>query len=332
MREIRKKVVMRHPDKVEYPKSCDEAGKIDYVVSTDGASSNNGSKDPNKPVYGSWAYAVFENDCISFHSKKKDIHSNVAQLLDDGSSDGLSSILMYGGNAYPKVTNNQMEMRAVIEFLKDLKSEIDNPDSDLTITPNTRFVICSDSQIVVEGICTWSKNWKRNNWISSSGEEVANRDLWLDMLAAYDAVSSHATVEFCKVKGHSNLFINEVADSLAVIILEEFKANATDADAQVNEIISINHKNVMFIPMRVKDDELLHVGLFINNKFLMSSFLRDNPLSLFDTNLEEFCKEVDFRLYDAVILDSRTVFPNGGYSNSTANWLSIYKYYINTVL
>jgi ribonuclease HI len=117
---------------------------------------------------------------------------------------GWGAMLIYKDNqkkisgGESQTTNNRMELRAVIEALKLLKTHCD-------------AVIYTDSQYVKKGMTEWLNGWKRNGWKNSKKEEVKNKDLWqcLDML-----VNKHS-VEWRWVKGHSGDAHNEAVDCLA---------------------------------------------------------------------------------------------------------------------
>lgn len=91
-------------------------------------------------------------------------------------------------------TNNRMEMLAIIRALEH----------------NPRVTIVTDSTYVRDGIQKWIHNWKKNNWKTSSGTGVKNRDLWekLDNL-------KHTCTEFEWVKAHAGNEHNEYVDTLA---------------------------------------------------------------------------------------------------------------------
>jgi len=55
-------------------------------------------------------------------------------------------------------TNNIMEMTAIVNALKILK------------TKTYKIIVYSDSQYCVQGINTWRHGWKKRNWSKSSGE------------------------------------------------------------------------------------------------------------------------------------------------------------------
>lgn len=99
---------------------------------------------------------------------------------------------------YELTTNNRMEMMAVIEALAMFSDEI-----------NAK--IYTDSQYVKNGITEWIDGWKKNNWKTFRGEDVKNKDLWLEM----DKIVSKHKIEWFWVKGHSGIEGNERADKLA---------------------------------------------------------------------------------------------------------------------
>lgn len=104
------------------------------------------------------------------------------------------------GGAEAHTTNNRMELRAVIEalkFVQDQRGEIE---------------VYTDSTYVIKGVTQWSYNWKRNDWKTGEGKEVANQELWKDLLELDDQRKVH----WKYVRGHAGIPGNERADSIAV--------------------------------------------------------------------------------------------------------------------
>lgn len=95
-------------------------------------------------------------------------------------------------------TNNRMEMMAVIKGLE-------------SISEPSNIELFTDSKYVMDGCKSWIHNWKRNNWISSTGDAVKNKDLWLEL----DRLIHTHNVTFKWVRGHSGDPLNERADRLA---------------------------------------------------------------------------------------------------------------------
>ena len=95
-------------------------------------------------------------------------------------------------------TNNRMELTAAAEALEALKRPCD-------------VVLHTDSQYLKNGITRWSTGWVRKNWRSSTGDPVANVDLWQRILAA----AKVHRVDWRWVRGHAGNDMNERADQLA---------------------------------------------------------------------------------------------------------------------
>lgn len=102
-------------------------------------------------------------------------------------------------------TNNRMELSAAIYALEVVSSRSD-------IDANTPMTLHSDSQLVINGITKWIKNWKRNGWRKADTKPVMNADLWniLDDLTAH-----FPKLSFSWVRGHNGDPDNEEADALA---------------------------------------------------------------------------------------------------------------------
>ncbi|GAB5402210.1 MAG: ribonuclease HI [Aureliella sp.] len=107
-----------------------------------------------------------------------------------------------GSGGQRDTTNNQMEMRAVIEGLSALKKKC-------------RVELYSDSSYVLQGLKTWMAGWKKKGWARMEGgrkKPVKNVELWqqLDKLVCLHEMSYH------HVKGHSGHPENERCDEMAV--------------------------------------------------------------------------------------------------------------------
>ena len=130
--------------------------------------------------------------------KKVHIYSDGSSLGNPGFG-GYCSILRYkdrekiikGGGV--NVTNNQMELQAVIEALKMLKEPC-------------LVEIFSDSSYVVKGINEWL-----NGWIKRDFKNVKNPELWKE----YMKVSAPHKINAVWVRGHSGHKENEKCDKIA---------------------------------------------------------------------------------------------------------------------
>ena len=101
---------------------------------------------------------------------------------------------------YKDVTNNQMELLAVIVGLESLKKPCD-------------VTLFSDSKYVVDAFNNnWIDNWIKKGWKTAGKTPVKNVELWQRLLKAKEPHD----VEFVWVKGHAGHEYNERCDSLAV--------------------------------------------------------------------------------------------------------------------
>lgn len=107
-------------------------------------------------------------------------------------------------------TVNIAELTAPIEGLKALKKRC-------------KVKIMSDSQYTIDTQEKWYSNWERRNWKTQGGGEVKNKEL----IQLLKKLSLQHEVTWVKVKGHSDLPMNDLADRLAC-----------DASAKVKEEMS----------------------------------------------------------------------------------------------
>lgn len=118
---------------------------------------------------------------------------------------GYGAVLLVGdkvieiGEAKKLTTNNEMELRAVVEALKRLPPEA------------KRAKIYTDSKYVVEGATGWTFGWQKNGWKTKAGGDVLHRELWQELIDCLKKVK----VDWHKVPGHVGIVGNERADKIA---------------------------------------------------------------------------------------------------------------------
>ncbi|MEW2006763.1 ribonuclease H [Microbacterium sp. NPDC079208] len=128
----------------------------------------------------------------------------------------------------PHGTNNQGELRAVLELLQ------------ATAGTDEKLLIECDSRYVIDSVTKWMPGWKRRGWRKSDGGPVLNRDL----LEGIDEAMRGRDVEFSWVKGHAGHPLNEAADERANAAAKAYQqkqeprrgpgfTRATDAGAAV---------------------------------------------------------------------------------------------------
>ncbi len=130
--------------------------------------------------------------------KKIHLYSDGSSLGNPGYG-GYCAILKYKDHekitsgALANVTNNQMELLAVIEGLKMLKEPCE-------------VIITSDSSYVVNAINEWLENWVKRGF-----KKVKNPDLWQKYL---DVARPHK-IRAVWVRGHNGHEENEKCDKIA---------------------------------------------------------------------------------------------------------------------
>jgi ribonuclease HI len=140
----------------------------------------------------------------------------VVEIFTDGACQGnpgpggWAAILKYGDKTKelwgfePHTTNNRMELTAVAEALKALR------------TPCT-VIATTDSQYVKNGVTQWIHTWKRNGWLTSTKKPVKNIDLW----KVLDEFNNKHSVTWRWVRGHAGHPENERCDMLARMAIEK---------------------------------------------------------------------------------------------------------------
>ncbi len=117
-------------------------------------------------------------------------------VVDDSSAE---PVIICGNDK--QTTNNQMELKAAIKGLEHLKSK-----------GIKECEVTTDSMYVKNGITTWIKNWKKNNWKNAQRKPVKNQELWKEL----DTLVENMQVKWNWVKGHSGHEYNEMADKVAL--------------------------------------------------------------------------------------------------------------------
>lgn len=164
-------------------------------IYTDGASRGNGRDD----AIGSWAFCILYKNVVSFENA------------------GINS-------AYR--TNNQNEMLAVIESLKQIQG----------VLPFDIQFYC-DSELIVNSINQgWLVKWLKNNFKKSNKKPVENKDLWLAMTEQFVRLKQEGCkVTFNHVKGHAGDTWNEHVDYLCNYVLDNRIFNLQQHKERIGE-------------------------------------------------------------------------------------------------
>lgn len=143
------------------------------------------------------------------------------QLYADGSCHGnpgpggWAVILEHGdarrelSGAQAHTTNNQMELRAVIEGLRALKEPC-------------AVEVWTDSRYVVDGMTSWIHGWKRRGWLTAERKPVKNVELWREL----DAEAGRHRATWHWVRGHDGHPQNERVDQLANAAIHQLEGRS----------------------------------------------------------------------------------------------------------
>lgn len=116
-----------------------------------------------------------------------------------------SQVVELGGHE-DRTTNNQMELRAIIEAVRFLAEALENKSSaDLTAT------VFADSAYVLEG--TKKAFWRRTNF--------PNEQLWLELGDLLQELGDKVEFTWSHVPGHAGIPGNERVNELALSFAEE---------------------------------------------------------------------------------------------------------------
>jgi ribonuclease HI len=104
-------------------------------------------------------------------------------------------------------TNNQGELMAILKVLLLVKQYC---------IPGDSVYIHSDSEYSIKSLTEWIHGWKQRGWKNSKGAPVENQDLIKPIdEEKHQLLMRNIAVNFVKVKAHSGLENNELADRYA---------------------------------------------------------------------------------------------------------------------
>lgn len=106
-----------------------------------------------------------------------------------------------------KVTNNQMELKAILYAFLNYGVNINTNEFTNNIP-----IVYSDSNYCVQTFNSWIFSWANNGWVKSDKKTPENLDL---IKAYYDWYQKGYRIDLRKVKGHNGIKWNELADLLA---------------------------------------------------------------------------------------------------------------------
>lgn len=103
-----------------------------------------------------------------------------------------------------RTTNNRMEILAAIAALEFVARD------------KAPILLYTDSTYLIHGITKWVYGWEKRGWQNANGDEIANPDLWQQLLSLKRRRSPGSAIEWRYVRGHQGHAGNERCDELAV--------------------------------------------------------------------------------------------------------------------
>ncbi|MBE5734971.1 MAG: ribonuclease HI [Clostridiales bacterium] len=107
----------------------------------------------------------------------------------------------------PETTNNKMEITAVIKGLNQIKEPC-----NVTVYTDSAYTMNAFEE-------KWIDAWIAKGWKTANNKPVKNVELWQELIKA---MSRHNSVQWVKVKGHSDNKYNNRCDELARSEIEKW--------------------------------------------------------------------------------------------------------------
>ena len=141
-----------------------------------------------------------------------------------------------------KSTNQRGELLALLTSLDHVYESLQNAQ------------IITDSEYIFNTLTKdWCKNWERKGWITSTGDPVKNKDIWLEIMNAQRRCeAAGCDISFYHIKGHcipfgkvtaANLLANDTTGyDLYAAVSEKISTTALK-DGLYDQIMELSVKN-----------------------------------------------------------------------------------------
>lgn len=177
---------------------------------------NKKSQTPAKPYERPGGTRAYSTLAISRQSQESPVIGNQCTVYTDGActnngkANAKAGIGVYWGRDDPRnvseplsgrPTNNRAEIHAAVRAISQAKQQ-----------GFAGVTIMTDSQFMIKSMTEWLTGWKRKGWKTSAGQEVKNKEDFIQLEKASNGIE----VNWIKVPAHSGVEGNEGADQLAV--------------------------------------------------------------------------------------------------------------------
>ncbi len=226
---------------------------------------------------------VFRRNCIyiytdgsSFHNPRKGGIGIRYIYLDNNENEKRIDLELMG---YEGATNNQMELKAVIDGLNEISNQSISTDYN-------HIEVRTDSRYVVDNVNRAIFQWSKNKWLNFSDKPVENATLWKELIKIIK--SRQCRVTFVWVRGHSRDPDNKAVDKLA-------KASAKGELKDPIYIIKLRRKKSL---LKTRIGSVNMNGQKISIQIINEEFLRLQKISKYryevTSKKSEFFGCVDF--------------------------------------
>ena len=120
--------------------------------------------------------------------------------------DTKSSKVFEMGEHLRHTTNNETELLALLEGIRKL--------SELSLSKDIHIYVYLDSEYVRNGVTKWMKGWKQKGWVTSTGSEVKNKELWTSLSEELELFKK-VQIDYIHVDGHVGVVGNERVNDIA---------------------------------------------------------------------------------------------------------------------
>jgi ribonuclease HI len=108
----------------------------------------------------------------------------------------------------PAPTNQRAEIASIILGLEEALQRYDQLNSN----PRLDVTIYSDSNYAVNCMNEWVYKWSNNGWTTSTGKEVANRDLIEEALDLNDLLKEKGDVRYVWIPREKNQYADKLCN------------------------------------------------------------------------------------------------------------------------
>jgi len=142
-------------------------------------------------------------DGSSYNSPRKGGMGLRIIIIDENGNEEINDVPLQG---YKGATNNQMELSACIEGIKEVQQ-------DERYSQYKKICVFSDSQYVVKNYQSALFQWSTNKWRNANGRPIQNAELWKELIKLEKKYKGR--IVFHWIKGHAKDQHNKAVDRSA---------------------------------------------------------------------------------------------------------------------